>query len=258
MGKPPNKILGIDIGGSGIKGAIIDTDSGALSSDRLRVDTPGEATPRNMGEAIATLVENFRWRGPIGCGFPGVVKAGVIHTSSNVDDSWQGVHFPDLLHELTGCQAAVLNDADAAGLAEMRFGAGRDRSGTVIMITVGTGLGTAFFTDGRLWPNTEIGHVQVDGVDAEEIASDRARKTMGWKRRDWAGHLNRFLQELHRLLWPDLFIVGGGASKKWDKFADLLHPGAPVVPAHLLNHAGMIGAAVHAQQVVEAAASPPA
>jgi polyphosphate glucokinase len=240
------EILGIDVGGSGIKGAPVDTEVGVLSAPRFRVPTPPPARPGQVAEEIGEIVRHFDWHGPIGCGFPSAVRDGKILTAANIHKSWVGTDATALFTESTGCPATVVNDADAAGLAEMSFGAGKGRRGVVLVVTVGTGLGTALFTDGCLLPNAELGHIEIDGVDAEWRASDAARnrEDLSWKK--WAQRLDRYLQTLNALLWPDLIILGGGVSKKADRFVPLLTVDTEVVPAQLQNEAGIIGAAMAA------------
>ena len=247
-GEKSMKILGIDIGGSGIKGAPVDTDSGELLADRYRLPTPDSAKPDPMADTVAEVVQHFKWQGPVGCGFPAVVKEGVVYTAANVSKQWIGVNANQLIQKATHCPAVVINDADAAGLAEMRFGAGRDQHGVVLVVTLGTGIGTALFSSGQLVPNLELGHLEIRGVDAEELASDaaRQRQDMSWEK--WAKRVDLYLTTLERLLWPDLIIVGGGVSKKYDKFLPLLTLRTKVVPAEMRNEAGIVGAALGAIQ----------
>jgi polyphosphate glucokinase len=242
------EMLGIDIGGSGIKGAPVDTDQGVLLVPRYRVPTPESARPAQVSESVAQVVRHLGWKGPIGCGFPAALRAGVALTASNIHKSWIGTNAAALFEEATGCPVAVVNDADAAGLAEMTFGAGRGRKGVVIVVTLGTGIGTALFTDGCLLPNTELGHIEINGMDAEARASDAARKRerLSWKK--WARRLNEYLGRLEFLFWPDLIILGGGASKKYEKFIQYLNIQAEIVPAQFLNEAGIVGAALAAVQ----------
>jgi len=238
------KILGIDIGGSGVKGAIVNTKKGELISDRYRIPTPQPSTPDAVAEVIKKIVEHFDWKGPVGVGFPGVIQQGVARTAANVDDSWIDKDLNKLFSEVTGCRVHVVNDADAAGMAEMKFGAGKGQKGTVILITVGTGLGTVIFTDGRLVPNLELGHILLHGADAELYATDAARKKdeLDWD--TWAGRFNEYLLRIEELVWPDRIIIGGGASKKGEKFFPHLTTRATVVPATLQNEAGIVGAAM--------------
>jgi polyphosphate glucokinase len=244
------EILGIDIGGSGIKGAPVDTDTGALLAPRYRIRTPKPAKPRPVAKTVAEIVKHFEWQGPVGCGFPAVVQRGVTLTAANVHDKWIGEDAEALLAEQSGCRVRMINDADAAGLAEMAFGAGKGRLGTVLIITIGTGLGTALFTNGQLVPNTEFGHIEIRGKDAESRASDatRKRKNFSWKK--WSRRLDTYLRTMENLVWPDLIILGGGVSKKHEKFIPRLSVQAEVVPAQLLNEAGIVGAALAAQSLL--------
>jgi polyphosphate glucokinase len=243
------QILGIDIGGSGIKGAPVDIGSGKLVTERQRIPTPQPSVPEAVGDVVAELVQGFKWAGPIGCTFPAVVKGGVTYSAANVDQSWINFEAQTLLEKKTQCPVLVLNDADAAGIAEMQFGAGKDRNGLVIVLTFGTGIGSAIFVDGRLVPNTEFGHMEIRGKDAEHRAADRIReeKDLSWEK--WAARVNEFLERMELLFSPDLFIIGGGVSKKHQKFVPLLCTRAEIVPAQLLNDAGIIGAALAARDL---------
>jgi polyphosphate glucokinase len=238
------KILGIDIGGSGVKGAIVDTKKGVLLTERYRIPTPQPATPEAVAKVIAKISNHFQWKGPIGVGFPGVIQQGIARTAANVDDSWIDKNLNKLFSKATGCKVHVVNDADAAGMAEVKFGAGKGVKGTIILITVGTGLGTVIFTNGKLVPNLEFGHLMLHGADAELYASDAARSKndMDWD--TWAGRFNEYLLRIEELTWPDKIIIGGGASKKGEKFFPFLSTKAPVVPAKLMNEAGIVGAAL--------------
>ncbi len=242
------KVLGIDIGGSGIKGAPVDTETGELLAKRYRIPTPKKAKPKGVSKVVAKIAEHFDWDGPIGCGFPAVIQNGVARTAANVSDKWIGTDAAAIFSERTGCPVFVLNDADAAGMAEMRFGVGKGREGVGFIVTVGTGLGTALFTDGELLPNTELGHLEIDGEDAEWNASDAARKRedLSWK--EWAKRFDRYLRTIERLFWPDFIVIGGGASKKLHKFADRLTIKTELFPAELRNEAGIIGAALFAEK----------
>ena len=237
------KVLGIDIGGSGIKGAIVNTKKGEMETERFRIPTPDPASPDSIAKVIAEIVKHFKWEGPIGVGYPGVVQNGIVRTAANVDDSWISTDIEKLLTEITGCPSTVVNDADAAGLAEMKFGAGKDNKGLVLLITVGTGLGTVLFAGGKLVPNLEMGHIILKGGDAEKYASDAARKNdkLTWEK--WAARFNEYLKRIEDLTWPDLIIIGGGASKKSEIFNGLLKARAKIVPAELQNNAGIVGAA---------------
>lgn len=236
--------LGIDIGGSGIKGAIVDVAKGELVTDRYRIKTPKPATPKKVATVVKEIAEHFDWKEDIGIGFPAVVQNGVVHTASNIDDSWIEVEADKLFSEVTGLDCHMINDADAAGLAEMAFGRGKDQDGTVVLVTIGTGLGSALFRDGVLVPNMELGHIKLKGKVAEKYASDRTRKKKDLKWKKWGKRFNRYLKRLESLIWPDLIILGGGASKKFHKFEKKIKNRTPVAPAELLNEAGIIGAAV--------------
>lgn len=239
-------ILGIDIGGSGIKGAPVDVGRGALTADRLRIPTPQPATPAAVTAVVAQLVAGFETEGMVGATFPAVIQAGKARTAANVDHSWIGEDVAKLMGEASGRSFVVLNDADAAGLAEVRFGAGAGQAGVVIVITLGTGIGSALFVDGTLVPNTELGHLRFHKGDAEAYAADSVRddKEMSFKK--WGRRVGKYLAYVEKLFSPDLFIIGGGVSKKSDKFFDYIETTAEVVPARLLNEAGIVGAAVAA------------
>jgi polyphosphate glucokinase len=241
------EILGIDVGGSAIKGAPVDTQTGTMLAGRVRIPTPEILKPRAMADVVAQIARTFNWTGPIGCGFPSALRGGVVLTAANIHKKWIGVNADQLFSEATGCPVVVLNDADAAAMAEMGFGAGRDEQGTVIIVTIGTGLGTALFTNGQLFPNAELGHLELNGYDAEMRASDAARKRdkLSWKQ--WARRFDLYLNYLEGLFWPDLFILGGGISKEADKYIPLLTVQARVMAAQLLNEAGIIGAALAVQ-----------
>jgi polyphosphate glucokinase len=241
-----NKVLGIDIGGSGIKGAPVNTNDGLMLESRYRIPTPTPATPQNVAPVIAEIVEHFKWEGPIGCGYPGVVQNGVAKTAANIDDAWIGTDVNTLFSKVTGLPTYVINDADAAGLAEMKFGAGMDAKGVVLLCTIGTGIGTVLFVNGTLVPNTEFGHIELMGMDAEKYASDAARKAEDLSWEDWAKRFDQYLVSLEFLINPDLIILGGGASKKGERFLPLLTAKTRVVPAELLNNAGLVGAALAA------------
>ncbi len=239
-------VLGIDVGGSGIKGAPVDTQAGKLTAERLRIPTPDQAEPHPVAKVVAEVARSFNWKGPIGIGFPAPIKNGVAMMAANVSPKWVGINGDDVFTEITGCDCTLINDADAAGLAEMAFGAGRGQMGTVIMITLGTGIGSAVFFGGKLLKNTEFGHIEIEGMEAEARASAaaREREDLPWKK--YAKRLDIYLKTMQKLFWPDLFIVGGGISKKSADFLPLLTVDVPVVPAQLLNEAGIIGAAMAA------------
>jgi polyphosphate glucokinase len=242
------QILGIDVGGSGIKGAPVDIETGELLAERIRIKTPKKAEPEPVAEVVKQIAQSFNWDGPIGIGFPAPIKAGVTTMAANISDKWVGVNADALFTKITGCDCTLVNDADAAGLAEMFFGAGRGQPGTVIMLTLGTGIGTAIFHRGHLLPNTEFGHLEIDGEDAEFRASDAARQREDLSWRKYAKRLNKYMKRMEKLFWPDLFIVGGGISKEHEKFLPLLTIETPVIPAQLLNQAGIVGAALAARK----------
>ncbi|MCF6506334.1 ROK family protein [Blastococcus sp. MG754426] len=244
--------FGVDIGGSGIKGCLVDLDAGRLIGERLRIETPQPSLPEPVFDVVARIVDSFGWSERVGVTFPGVLKSGVAHTAANVDKSWLGTDLAAGVAERIPGPVETLNDADAAGLAEMRYGAGRDRNGVVLMLTFGTGIGSALFVDGRLVPNTEFGHIQVDGEDGESRASAAAREREELSYPDWALRVDRYLDVLEASVWPDLIIVGGGVSKKAHKWVPLLSTRTPVVPAELQNDAGIVGAALAAVERAEA------
>jgi len=239
-------ILGIDIGGTGIKAAPVDVTAGELTAERIKIDTPHPPVPDAVGPVVKQLVTHFKWTGPVGMTFPGVVTQGVIRTAPNLDPSWIGVNAAEFFSSTASVPVSVINDADAAGLAEMKFGAGKDQPGTVLMLTLGTGIGSALFYNGVLIPNTEFGHIEIHGEDAEKRASEHAREIedLSWSK--WAGRLDTYLDKMEALLWPDLIIVGGGISRKSDKFLPRLSLRATIVPAALHNDAGIVGAAMTA------------
>jgi polyphosphate glucokinase len=243
-----NLVMGIDIGGTGIKGAPVDVEKGVLAGERFRVLTPHPATPKAVADVVAEVVNHFAWVGPAGATFPAVVKGGVTLTAANVDSEWIGADAAALFTQRLGAPVTVLNDADAAGMAEMRFGAGRDQSGVVVMVTLGTGIGCGMFLDGKLVPNIELGHLEMGGKDAERIAADsvRERKKMSWKK--YAERVEDYLRRLDALIWPDLIIIGGGASKKADEFLPRIDVRPAVVAATLQNEAGIVGAALAAAE----------
>ncbi|MBV1856071.1 polyphosphate--glucose phosphotransferase [Catellatospora tritici] len=239
-------ILGIDIGGSGIKGAPVDLEQGGFAEERVRLETPQPSDVKAVVATVAEVAGQFADIEAVGVTFPGVVQGGVTRTAANVDHSWIGAPARDLFVEALGLPVVVLNDADAAGIAEMTYGAGKGRKGVTIMLTFGTGIGSAVFLDDQLVPNTELGHIQLHGKDAELHASAHAREVedLGWK--EWAKNVQDYLRELERLLNPDLMIIGGGVSKKSEKFLPHIDVRTPLVPAALLNDAGIVGAALAA------------
>jgi polyphosphate glucokinase len=244
------QVLGIDIGGSGMKAAIVDTQAGSLLTERIRRETPEGGHPRDMLAVVDELIQAHDWKGPVGIGFPGVAQAGVIRTAANVDDAWIGFDLREAVsRQLDGQPVSVINDADAAGLAEARFGAGHDHSGLVILLTVGTGIGTALIHDGELIPNSELGHILLPKGVAEALLSQVTRKAedISWKR--WSGRFSVYLQKMENLLWPDLFILGGGGAKKPDRILPHLECRTQVIPAQFGNRAGILGAALPAARL---------
>lgn len=250
--------LGVDIGGSGIKAAPVNLKTGEFAAERFRVVTPQPATPDAVGKAVAQVVSKFEptKKTPIGITFPGVIQHGVVRFAPNMDSSWVGVNVDDVMRDFVGRKVHTINDADAAGYGEFLYGAAHGRDGVVVLVTLGTGIGTAVIVDGEVMPNTELGHLIVDGFDAEEYAAESARDRHGLTWDQWTSHLQKYFSEIERLLWPDLIIVGGGVSKDHEMFLPKLTLRTPIVPAELLNGAGIVGAAAaaaHARQRAEAA-----
>ncbi len=244
------EILGIDIGGSGIKGAPVDVSKGVLTAERQRIPTPDPSTPEAVGEVVAEIIQYFNWTGPVGCTFPAITKHGVTYSAANVDKSWINFEAEKFLREKVGVPLRLINDADAAGVAEAAFGAAQGVPGVVIVLTLGTGIGSALLLDGQLVPNSEFGHLEIRGRDAEKRASDLARMQKGLSWKQWARRVNELLARLELNFSPDLFVIGGGASKKYDKFGPYLHAErTQIVPAQLLNNAGIIGAALAAKEL---------
>lgn len=242
------EILGIDIGGSGIKGALVNTETGEFTTERKRIKTPQPATPKAVIKTVKKIVDHFEYSGPIGVGIPSVVIDGVVKSAANIDDGWIGYPGQKALADATGCPITLLNDADVAAIAERKFGAGHDRPGVVMVFTLGTGIGSAMFVNGHLVPNLELGHIYMRNQkeDAEEYATDRIRQDLDWK--TWGKRLNEYFQYIETLFSPQLIIIGGGVSKKHKKFLKYIETTAEVVPAELLNQAGIVGAALAAIQ----------
>ncbi|XRQ14217.1 polyphosphate--glucose phosphotransferase [Actinomadura welshii] len=252
------KMLGIDIGGTGIKGAPVDLSDGSFVRDRFRVDTPQPSKPKAVAKVVAEIVEHFGWDGPVGVTYPGVVIDGVTMSAANVSKHWIGLDAASLLADATGREVTLLNDADAAGVAEMRLGRGRGRRGTVLLLTLGTGIGSALFTDGVLVPNTEFGHIEVNGVDAELRASAKARDEEGLSWAKWAVRLSEYMARLEALISPSLIIVSGGVSKRSEQFLPLIKGvQAEIVAARLVNNAGIVGAALTAARAQASEAGAP-
>ncbi|MCP4423937.1 MAG: ROK family protein [Chloroflexi bacterium] len=242
------EILGIDIGGSGIKGALVNTETGEMVTDRLRIPTPQPATPKAVIKTVKKLIKHFDYDGPLGVGIPSVVIDGKVMTAANIDDGWIGFPGEKGIAEATGLDVTLLNDADVAAMAEMRFGAGRNCQGAAMVFTLGTGIGSAMFVNCRLVPNLELGHIYMRNQkkDAEEYTSDRIRQEKGLSWQQWGGRLNEYFQYIEGLFSPQTIIVGGGVSKKHEKFLKYIDVQADIVPAQLLNQAGIVGAALAA------------
>ncbi len=251
MGTKPEKepCVGIDIGGTGIKGALVDLKAGKLAKDRVRLSTPHPATPQAVAATVGDVLDQIDADGPVGLTLPAVVRGGTVETASNIDQSWIGVDAVDLFSRATGRLVGVVNDADAAGLAEVRFGAGRSVEGVIALITLGTGIGSAVLVDGQLVPNTELGHLPLHHGDAEGWAAESIREhdELSWK--EYARRLQAYLELVQRLLWPQLIIIGGGVSASAHKYLPKIELRTPIVPAQLLNDAGIIGAAMFASTV---------
>ncbi|MDH6543824.1 polyphosphate--glucose phosphotransferase [Streptomyces sp. SPB4] len=239
-------VLGVDIGGTGIKGAPVDLELGSLISERVRIPTPHPATPEAVGDVVVQVLSQIGVPGPVGLTLPAVIRGGKVQTTANIDPAWMDTDAAQLFARATGRDVRVVNDADAAGIAEMRFGAGQGRKGVVVMVTLGTGIGSAVFSDGHLVPNSELGHLRLHHGDAEDWAAEsvRERDDLSWKK--WAHRLEKYLELVQRLLWPDLIIIGGGVSKKADKFLPYIELRTEIVSAQLLNDAGIVGAALFA------------
>ncbi|CDO10884.1 ROK family protein [Mycolicibacterium cosmeticum] len=239
--------FGVDVGGSGIKGGIVDLDTGTLIGERFKLPTPQPSTPEAVAKTVAAVVREFGWTGPLGVTYPGVVTNGIVRTAANVDKGWIGTNAVEIIStELGGAAVTVLNDADAAGLAEERFGAGKDKSGVIVLLTFGTGIGSAVIHNGVLLPNTEFGHLEVGGKEAEHRAASSVKERKEWSYERWTQEVTKVLVAIENAIWPDLFIAGGGISRKADKWIPLLKNRTPVVAATLLNEAGIVGAAMAA------------
>src|SRR5215470_11254632 len=241
-----NLSFGVDVGGSGVKGCVVDLDAGGLNGERLHIPTPDPSVPEAVAEVIDEIVQSFDWHGPLGVTLPCVVKAGVANTAANIDHDWIGTDAAELLTARIGEPVLVINDADAAAIAEMRYGAGRGVTGVTVLLTFGTGIGSAVFVDGTLVPNTELGHLQLDGRDAEDLAAAAVRDELELSWPEWAARVTTYLRALETVIWPDLIIIGGGVSKRADKWLPLLDNRTPVVPAALRNDAGIVGVALAA------------
>ncbi|MEM7103559.1 MAG: ROK family protein [Bacteroidota bacterium] len=243
------EVLGVDIGGTGMKAAIIDCKTGELLSERFRIDTPQPATPAAMAEVFKALIDHFNWKGKIGCGFPAVIDKGIALTAGNIDKSWIGTNAQELFSKAINQDVLVLNDADAAGIAEIKLGAGKKTKGVVLLLTIGTGIGSALFLDGKLVPNTEFGHTHFKGDVAERYAATSAKKRENLSWDVWGKRLNEYLAYMERLFVLDLIILSGGVSKpgKYEQFSQYLKPRSKMVRAMFFNNAGIIGAALAAR-----------
>lgn len=245
-----NTGFGVDVGGSGIKGGLVDLDTGALVGERFKLATPQPSNPSAVAAAVATVVREFGWTGKLGVTYPGVVTNGIVRTAANVDKGWIGTNAAEVISkELGGQPVTVLNDADAAGLAEQRYGAGKDNSGLIVLLTFGTGIGSAVIYNGVLLPNTEFGHLEVGGKEAEHRAASSVKERKEWNYQRWTEEVTKVLVAIENAIWPDLFIAGGGISRKADRWIPMLKNRTPVVPAALLNSAGIVGAAMAAHDI---------
>ncbi len=242
------KILGIDIGGTGIKGSIVDVVSGEVVSKRVRILTPKPATPAAVAEKVKELVDELNWKGDIGCGFPAVVMNGIVKTATNIDKSWIGVDIEKLLSDYTDCNVSVVNDADAAGMAEIHFGKPEFKKGIVILLTIGTGIGSALFVNGVLVPNSELGFARMHGMISEKYASNIVRKNQDLSWKVWGKRLNEYLQYIEEMFWPDIILIGGGVSKKIEQYEKYINIKAEFMSASMKNVAGVVGAAMCAEK----------
>ncbi|TQK31731.1 polyphosphate--glucose phosphotransferase [Arthrobacter sp. SLBN-53] len=250
MTDSPNTGFGVDVGGSGIKGGIVDLDTGTLIGDRIKLATPQPATPDAVAATVAAVVREFGWTGSLGVTYPGVVTNGVVRTAANVDKGWIGTDAAEVISNvLEGQHVTVLNDADAAGLAEEQYGAGKDNTGLIVLLTFGTGIGSAVIHNGLLLPNTEFGHLEVEGKEAEHRAASSVKERKEWNYQRWTEEVTKVLVTIENAIWPDLFIAGGGISRKADRWIPMLKNRTPVVPAALRNSAGIVGAAMAAKGI---------
>ncbi|MGK2866394.1 MAG: polyphosphate--glucose phosphotransferase [Mycobacterium sp.] len=250
MTESTNTGFGVDVGGSGIKGGLVDLDTGALIGERFKLATPQPATPDAVAATVTTVVREFGWTGKLGVTYPGVVTNGIVRTAANVDKGWIGTNAAEVISaELGGQEVTVLNDADAAGLAEERYGAGKDNTGLIVLLTFGTGIGSAVIHNGVLLPNTEFGHLEVGGKEAEHRAASSVKERKEWNYQRWTEEVTKVLVAVENAIWPDLFIAGGGISRKADRWIPMLKNRTPVVPAALLNSAGIVGAAMASRSI---------
>jgi polyphosphate glucokinase len=244
--QPNSHVMGIDIGGTGIKGAIVNVETGEMMTERIRLSTPQVSKPDAVALVVQTLVRKFDYCGPVGAGFPTVIRNGICYTAANIHKKWINFDVAEIFTRHTGCPFYIINDADAAGMAEIKFGAAKGFNGVILMITLGRGIGTSIYVNGTLLPNLEFGHLVIRGKDAEKRASDFARQEKKWSWKQWSARLQEYLTTMENLFWPDMIIIGGGVSKMHDQFFPFLETRAKIVPAQLLNQAGIIGAALYA------------
>lgn len=242
-------VLGIDIGGTGIKGALVDVEKGTFVTERFRLDTPQPSTPDAVAETLKKVIDHFEWKGPVGIGFPAIIRHDVAHSAANIHKDWKGVHLSEFFADHVHLPLTVINDADAAGLAAMEFGTGNGHDGVVVFLTIGTGIGSALFLNGKLLPNSEFGHLLFKGKIAEKYISKKARKEK-YSEEEWGKYWNLYLEYLERIISPDLIILGGGGSKKFEEIEPYLSLETKVVASQLLNSAGIIGAALYAHQTL--------
>ncbi len=240
------EVLGIDIGGTGIKAALVDIKTGELVTERFRVPTPKPATPEAVIDTVAEVIKHFDWKGFVGCGFPAAIKRETVMTASNIDKSWIGLNAGKKISKKIGCKTHLINDVDAAGVAEMHYGAGKNAKGTTVVVAIGTGIGTALFTDEHILVNSELGHIELNGIAAEKYVSKAIRKKTDMSWDEYGKRLNKYFHKLEFYLWPDLFIMGGGASKNFEKYAKEFDFKTKMVTAKMHNNAGIIGAAYSA------------
>ena len=243
-----SKILGVDVGATGMKGALVDLKKGVLVSERFRLDTPDPATPEAMGQTFQKIIKNFNYSGPVGCGFPAVIKGNRAMSAANIDKSWVGKNVSRMFGKKQAEHVHILNDADAAAIAEMTYGKGEQRKGLTIMITIGTGIGSCLFLDGKMLANTELGHVIMHGNSAEKYCANSVRKDLDLSWEEWGKRFNEYLEYLYHILSPDTIILSGGVSKKFSFYKKYIDIPVEVTPAALLNNAGIVGAAAYAAQ----------
>lgn len=247
-----NQVLGLDIGGSGCKAAIVDISKGEFLTERFRLETPQPSTPKAVAQTVKSIIEHFNWKGKVGVGFPAIMKNGVAHSAANIHKEWYATNVEKILAEAINLPVKATNDADAAGIAALRFGAGKGQKGIVLFLTIGTGIGSALFLNGRLLPNSEFGHLFFKNIVVEKYVANSIRKTQELSYKEWGNRWNEYLKHLERVINPDLIILGGGGGKKFDRFAEFITVETKVIPATLKNNAGIIGAAMYAHENIKA------